>query len=139
MSEDANATRYRAGNRVVGHGPMFRGKAGTITRAGRGVSVQLRWDGANRDERVYLDNLRPETSDHVADREHAKRMNEWRKARPITNTAFIEYDYRSGTPKEMGAQVRRVATPAEMREGARELLLIADWFETRPTTKGSTT
>jgi len=64
------ASKYERGDRVVSIASWSRRTAGTVSRAGRGVSVMVRWDGGNNDERVFLNNIRIETPDDVAKREH---------------------------------------------------------------------
>lgn len=129
MSE---ATKYKPGDRVVGSGILFGRKHGAVVKPAK-TSALVRWDGSDEDERVNLQHLAPETAGHVATREQAAKMEAWRLARPRTAIAIVEHDSRWGRGQdELGAELRKCRTPAEMRQAAAELHAIADWFERKP-------
>jgi len=131
------ASKYERGDRVVSIASWNRRTAGTVSRAGRGVSVMVRWDGGNNDERVFLNNIRIETPDDVAKREHEAALRAWRDRRPQTTVARVDLDGRwgRGGNDEIGATAV-TRTPAEMRTAAEELRALADWFEARPAMAG---
>lgn len=128
----AKSAKYQPGDRVVSTANWHRQKPGVVTRPGRGTSVMVRWDGEDKDERVYLDGLRPEAAVDVAKREREQAMRAWRDRRPETKFARVEYDPRWGRSHEETGILASARTPDEMREAARELTLLADWFEQRP-------
>lgn len=130
---NARGIKYNPGDRVVSTANWHRQKSGAVARSGRGVSVMVRWDGEDQDERIYVDGLRPETAEDISKREHTAAMREWRERRPRTEVARIDLDPRWGRDDEIGATAS-ARTPAEMRQAADELRALADWFEKRPAT-----
>lgn len=124
-------TKYAPGDRFVYGSFTGVDRPGTIVKASK-VSAQVRLDGANKDERVDLDSIRPETAVDREKREHAARMKEWEYSQPPHGVVSIERDrswYRTNKVTGFAVSAR---TPAEMRQAADELRLLADWFEQRP-------
>ena len=93
----------------------------------------VRWDGYNEDHRVLIDDIRPETPEDVAKREHKERMATWSKAMPEVEWVNLRLLSHWGWIDVTGADLRgTLHTPAEFRDAAREMTLLADWFEKRP-------
>jgi hypothetical protein len=72
-----------------------------------------------------------ETADDIAKRDHSAAMQSWRNQRPQTKHARITYAQYYANPEETGAEVS-AKTPDEMRAAAVELLLLADWYASKP-------
>lgn len=136
----STAPKYKPGDRVVSTANWHRQKAGSIARPGRGISSLVRWDGEEKDERVYHDGMRPETPEDVAKRAREAALRAWRDQRPDTKIARVEHDHRWGHNDEIGAGVHAtMKTPADMRQAADELIKLADWFEQKPSRPSATT
>ncbi|HET9893199.1 MAG TPA: hypothetical protein VFQ42_22165 [Mycobacterium sp.] len=93
------------------------------------------WDGRDKPERVYLDNLVLETAEDVAKREVKGAFQSWNNARP--RTQFVDAFYSGPTvwyrDRECNAVKTHELTSAEqMYQAARELEELAAWWETRP-------
>lgn len=118
--------KYKPGDRVVAL-RWPRDGAGVIVKFAP-VNPLVRWDGSNEDKRTRIDDIRPETAEDVARRDHEQAMRAWRERRPnVTNVIVFE--------NVMGHRdhIALAATaPHEMREAAAELLKLADWFAERP-------
>lgn len=115
--------KYAKGDRVVRWS-----KAGTIIRVAK-TTARVCWDDELEDDTVNLASLQPETAEDIAKREHAERIKAWRAARPRCKYSAVQANWHG---QETGQVVLGPRTPAEMREAARELQLLADWFEQRP-------
>jgi len=121
----------KRGDRIV-HSNFGARKHGVIVKVAKD-SAQVRFDGANKDEKLYLDSLRTETAEDVARRDHEAAMVKWRDQEPKTKLARVMMSAGYANQVEIGATMSNLAkTPAEMREAARELVLLAGWFEKRP-------
>lgn len=123
--------KLKAGDRVVTSSVVRR--HGTIVRVSK-VSALVHFDGDDRDDnrRVYINALRRETAADVARRDHEDAMRAWRARQPETRRARVTSPTSWSNSDPNGAVVYGVATPDEMREAARELALLADWFAGRP-------
>jgi len=121
----------KRGDRVISTAIWHSQKAGTVSRPGRGVSIMVRWDGGNNDERVLLVDLRIETLSDVAKREHEAALRVWRHRRPQTTVAHVDLDSRWGSNDEIGATAS-ANTPSAMLQAADDFRVLAGWFAARP-------
>lgn len=96
-----------------------------VFRELHGEWATVRWEGKIVDSDIHVDNLRHETPEETAKRERIKSYRSWSRNKPELRHAGVRWN--SGA-----VYVGDISTPAEMREAARELQLLADWFEKRP-------
>lgn len=125
--------KFTVGQRVTGIAWGHNGKGGSVTKTGRGASLLVRWDGGSEDERVNDGHIRPETPDDVAEREVRRAVQQWQIDRPKVSIASLQS---AGYSNHLTGQVIcGPRTPDEMRQAAKELEALADWFERRPKEK----
>lgn len=127
-----SARKYAPGDRVV-RTKWPAGKPGVIVKIAM-VSALVRWDNSAIEERCILTELRPETAEDICWREYVHRLELWRSVLPVTKLISVAVSGRWGSDSsdEIGAQMRVVRTPAEMRAAAEELMEFAAWFEAKP-------
>ena len=124
------APRYKPGDRVAWND--FGLRFGTVVKVAR-VTAEVQRDGASKPERVSVDLLRLETAADVAKRERDADLRAWEASRPQLSHAKVAKPSIWGSSLPIGAQIYGVLrTPAEMRQAADELRLLADWFEQKP-------
>lgn len=121
---------YSPGDRIIYSD--FGEKPGRVVKCAR-VTAVVRLDGRAKDERVPVHRLRPETVEDVAKREHEAAMRAWNDIKPSTLIARVDYFFGYGpvSDRQTGASAS-AKNPAEMRLAARELELLASWFEKKP-------
>ena len=122
--------KYKPGDRVVNE--RRRNIAGRVVKPAP-VYQLVRWDDKNEDERVRIEDVRPETSDDIAKREHDESMRTWSRDRPRVERVALQFQSHWGYTE--AADVRVISplkTPDEMRTAAAELIQLADWFAKRP-------
>jgi hypothetical protein len=127
IKEESPMNKFKIEDRVVfkAFGNL---QAGRVVKVAKTTATLILDDG--REDRLRLEQLRLETPEDVDQRAHATNMREWNARRPRTTTACVQASgYRSDT---LSANVISARTPEEMRIAARELMEIADWFESRP-------
>lgn len=125
-----NATAYKPGDRVVAL-RWPRGGAGVMVKPAK-VNPLVRWDGQDEDKRVRLDDIRPETAEDIARRDHERAMRAWDDRRPETSRVRVATAPYQGSDPRGAEIIGSLKTPDEMRQAAAELLLLADWFAERP-------
>ena len=105
-------------------------KHGTVVKRTT-MSAWVHFDGtaAEDAERIPLDKLRLETQEDVARRTHRDSLVAWRSRRPVLRRMTVETN---AWGAETSVALFRANTPEVMREAARELQELADWFEQRP-------
>lgn len=129
----AVSAKYKQGDRVVNE--RDRDRAGTVVKPARTYHI-VRFDGEDDDDRVRDDDIRPETAEDIAKREHAKAITAWNNTRPRTTIVGVEISSSWYSREPVGTDiVGRLRTPAEMRTAADDLRQLADWFEQRPSRK----
>ena len=119
----------KAGDRVIC--TNWGSRPGVIVKLAR-TSALVRIDRSCSDTRESLESLRAETAADVAKRAHEVALAAWNATRPTTTIAQVEVS-RSCSHPSPSASVFMARTPDDMRAAARELLLLADWFSSRPT------
>ena len=124
-----SGVKYKSGDRVSWRD--FGLHFGSIIKVSR-VTAEVQRDGASKPERVQVSKLRCETAGDVAERESAFRMEAWRQSRPAIRIAQVVVNFQRFPAVETGSVNVGARTPAEMRQAADELRLLADWFEQKP-------
>jgi hypothetical protein len=105
-------------------------RPGVIVKLAK-MTALVRLDRSCTDTRESIDSLRAETAADVAKRAHEVALAAWNATRPTTTIAQVEVS-RSCSHPSQSASVFMARTPDDMRAAASELLLLADWFATRP-------
>jgi hypothetical protein len=125
------APKYKPGDRVIAL-RWPRGGAGVIVKSAP-VRSLIRWDGLKEDKRTSTADIRPETVEDVARRDHAQTMQTWQDRQPKLSHVSITSPAMWGNTLLDGVQLHCVLrTPEAMRGAATELLQLADWFAERP-------
>jgi hypothetical protein len=119
--------KLKTGDRVIC--TNWGSRPGVIVKMAK-MTALVRLDRSCSDTRESIDSLRAETAADVAKRAREVAMDAWQDARPRPKLAHVDNASYSSEPA--GASVYLVRTPDDMREAARELLLLADWFANRP-------
>jgi hypothetical protein len=121
---------FKPGDRVI---DMSWGKRhGTVVTCAKVTAlVDYDWSGGQR-SKVHVQNLRAETAADVARREYELAVRSWRAARPDLEVSRVDCgsSYAS-IMNEVGAYASP-KTPDQMRQVSREMLVLAEWFESRP-------
>lgn len=121
--------KYEVGARVIGYRSFLK-SAGTVVKTAP-VNLLVKWD-SGREERVRVENVRPESREDIARREKERALAAWRNARPESQHVNAQStSFASSTPSGVCIH-RQLKTAAEMREAAEELRAMADWFDKKP-------
>ena len=122
--------KYKPGDRIVNE--RRRNIAGRIVKPAP-VYQLVRWDGKAEDERVQIEDVRPETADDIAKRKHDESMRMWSKDRPRVERAALQFQSHWGYTEATDVRIiSSLKTPDEMRSAAAELIQLADWFARKP-------
>jgi len=114
------------GDRVCCHD-----RGGTIRKVMK-HTARVRYDDSEEEETENLTSLTPETAKDIARREYESALKAWMLSRPRTQRATIQLAPRFRGPPKMSGVLVSAQAPAEMRQAADELRLLADWFEQQP-------
>ena len=125
-----SSPKYKPGDRVVNE--RRRNIAGRIVKPAP-VYQLVRWDDKTEDERVRIEDIRPETPDDIAAREHDESMHAWSKDRPRVKHVALQFQSHWGYTAATDVRIiSSLKTPDEMRGAAAELIQLADWFARKP-------
>lgn len=125
-----SALKYKPGDRVINE--RRRNIAGRIVKPAP-VYQLVRWDDKTEDERVRIEDVRPETADDIARREHDESMRVWSKDRPRVEHVALQFQSHWGYTEATDVRIiSSLKTPDEMRSAAAELIQLADWFTRKP-------
>ena len=122
--------KFKPGDRVID--TQWRSRPAAVATCAR-VYARLRYDESPGEVKsARIEDLRAETPADVSKREHAKALAEWRDSRPATAVAKVDYGSSYSTSQDARGASATARTPGEMRQAAREMLEIADWFDRKP-------
>lgn len=85
----------------------------------------VRWEGKIVDSEIHIDNLRRETPEETAKREHIEAYRAWCAKQPTSRHVGVRWN-------NAAVYVGDLSSPEDMRQTAAELLQFADWFAERP-------